>query len=113
MDQTLYILVHVFCVLMLVGGTFQAIAAPSAENRARLVRNTGIFGLLLFVAGFGAFAKGEYESFGWLGVKAVCAIALTMLAPLAFKRPERTGRLTPVLLVVLALALFMVYYKPF
>jgi len=113
MNLLTYTLVHVLCVVLLTGFTFQAIAAPVEANRRRLSITTGVLALLLFVAGFGALAKGEFDNMGWVAVKVLCAVVLASLAPLAFKRPERSGRLIGVAVVVLVLAICMVYLKPF
>jgi len=113
MNPVIYSVVHVLSVMLLVAFTFQAIAAPVEANRKRLSMLTGILVLLVFVAGFGLFAKGEFESLGWVVVKVVCAFVLAALTPMAFKRPERSGRLVSVAVVVLAVAIYMVYFKPF
>jgi uncharacterized membrane protein SirB2 len=113
MNPDIYFVLHVFSAILLVAFTFQAIAAPVEVNRRRLIRNTGILSVLLFVAGMGLLAKGEYENMGWFAVKILCAIVLAGLTPMAFKRPERAGRLTLVAMVVVAVAVSMVYFKPF
>lgn len=113
MNLLTYTLVHVLCVVFLTAFTFQALAAPVEENRRRLVMTTGVLALVLFVAGFGALAKGEFENMGWVVVKVLCALVLAGLAPMAFKRPEAAGRLVAVAVVVVSVALCMVYLKPF
>jgi len=113
MSPLAYYLVHVVCAFLLVGVTFQAFAAPKPENRKRSMMLGGILSLLLLVAGFGLLAKLQLGMPGWIVLKLVAWIGLSALGGLAFRRPDKAGGLAVVAAVLIAVAVYAVYAKPF
>jgi hypothetical protein len=113
MNPQVYSVVHVACAILLVAFTFKAFAAPTPEKRRGILMVTGVLSLLLIVAGFGLLAKLELGFPGWVIVKLVCALVLAALSGLAFRRPGTAGLLQAVAVIVVGVALYMVYFRPF
>ena len=112
MNINLYHFLHVAGLLMLVGGTFYAFAAP-AETRKGVLTVAGAASLLMLASGFGLLAKMYAGHFYlWVIVKLVCWLGLSALAGLAYRRRERTGLLMGIAAALALLALAMVYFKP-
>jgi hypothetical protein len=112
MNPNFYHFLHVAGLLLLVGGTFYAFAAP-AETRKRVLAVTGVASLLMLASGFGLLAK-LYEGhfYLWVVVKLVCWLGLSALAGVAYRRRERTGLLMGIAAALALTALAMVYFKP-
>lgn len=110
----LYVL-HLVGLFFLVGWTFYAFAGPAAETKKRVMMLTGIGALLVVVAGFGILGKHTmtYLTQGWLIVKILCWLALSALPGIAYRRPAARGALAWVAIALVAVAVFMVYRKPF
>jgi len=112
MNLNLYHFLHVAGLLMLVGGTFYAFAAP-AETRRRVLVLTGVASLLMLASGFGLLAQMYAGHFYlWVVVKLVCWLGLSALAGLAYRRRERAGLLMGIAAVLALTAVAMVYFKP-
>ncbi len=109
-----YQLLHILSLVVLTAHTFMALANPAPENRRRTMMITGIAALLLFVSGFGMLAlnKIPYAS-GWVIVKLFCWLGLAALAGVAYRKPQLRGTLSLVALLLTAVAIFMVYFRPF
>lgn len=114
MNPSLLHVVHVFGLAALVGYSFYAFAGPPAETKKRVMMFTGIASLLMLIAG-GAMvtAMGYSWKAGWIWVKLVCWLVLSGLPGMAYRRPEKTGLFITIALVLVLIALYMVYYKPF
>jgi len=112
MSPNFYYILHVVSILVLTAYTFYAFAGP-AETRKRVMMVTGIASLLALIGGFGLQAKLNYGFPGWLIVKMVCWLGLSALAGMGYKRRGAVGTLSVVALVLVVVAVFMVYTKPF
>ena len=112
MTPTFYHIVHVLSILVLTGYTFYAFAAPP-ETRKRVMMVTGIASLLALVGGFGLQAKLAVGWPGWLIVKLVCWLGLSALAGIGYRRRGAAGTLALVAIVLVAVAVILVYTKPF
>lgn len=112
MSPIFYYVLHVISVLVLTAYTFYAFAAP-AETRKRVMMITGIASLLVLVGGFGLQAKLGYGFPGWLIVKMVCWLGLSALAGLGYRKRGAAGTLSVVAVLIVAIAVVMVYTKPF
>lgn len=113
MSPTFYSFLHVLGVLLLTATTFQAFARPDPQRRRATLMRSGIYALVVLVGGFGLLAKLKYGFPGWVVVKLVAWVILSALAGIAFRKPAQTGALTAVAMLVLAAALYAVYFKPF
>ena len=112
MKIDLYHFLHVAGLLLLVGGTFYAFAAP-VESRKRVLAVTGAASLLMLASGFGLLAKlygGHF--YLWVVVKLVCWLGLSALAGVAYRRRDRAGLLMWIAAALALTALAMVYFKP-
>lgn len=112
MDPTLYYVLHVLGAFALIGFTFAAFAVPTPGTRRKSMMLTGIATLVMVVAGFGLAAKLHIGFPGWLIAKIVCWFVLSALSGVAFRRPGAARVLSVLALVVVAVALYCVYYKP-
>jgi len=113
MNQLAYSLLHVLGVILLTAFTFQAFAAPTPANKKRVMMLTGILSLVVLVAGFGLLAKLGYGFPGWIVLKLVCWLGISAMAGIAFRAPAKAGLLTAATVVLLVIALYAVYFKPF
>ena len=112
MSPNFYYILHVLSILVLTAYTFYAFAAP-AETRKRVMMITGIASVLALVGGFGLQAKLNYGFPGWLIVKLVCWLGLSALAGFGYRRRGAAGTLALVAVALIAVAVVMVYLKPF
>lgn len=113
MSPTVYSFLHVSSVLLLVAFVFHALAAPRPENRKPILAITGILSLVAVVAGFGVLAK-LYTGFpGWIWIKVVAWLGISLLAGFAFRRPAAARTLGLAAIVLVLAALWAVYFKPF
>jgi hypothetical protein len=113
MNPLLYSVLHVLSGFLLVALTFQAFAAPRPETRKRVLALSGIAALVMLVAGFGLVAKLNLGFPGWVIVKLLCWLVLAGLAGTAYRRPGSTGALAWLATGLVAIALYMVYLRPF
>lgn len=114
MNPLYYALLHVFSLFVLTAHTFMAFANPAPENRKRALMVTGIASLLVLISGFGLLAKLHNNHFaGWVIVKLVCWLGLSMLAGMAFRRPHLRSQLSLTALVLILTSLVMVYIVRF
>ncbi len=113
MSPTVYYILHVFSLLVLTGYTFYAFAAPS-ETRKKILMITGIASLVMLVSGFGLISKVYANHFsGWMIVKMVCWLGLSALAGIGYRRREKAKVFASVAVALVAVAVYMVYAKPF
>lgn len=114
MSPSFYHVIHVFSLAALVGYSFYAFAAPAPETKKRVMIMTGIAGLLMLVAGFGLIKTMGYSMHsGWIWVKVACWLGLMALPGMAYRKREKAGLFIVIALVLVLIAVFMVYYKPF
>lgn len=111
----IYQVLHVLSLLVITAQTFMALAHPAPENRRRTLTITGIATLIMFVSGFGMLTinKIPFGATPWIWVKTACWLGLSAMAGIAYRRPEARAMLSFVTLVILAVAVFMVYVRPF
>lgn len=111
----IYQLLHVLSLLVITAQTFMAFANPAPENRKRTMMITGIAALIMFISGFGMLTinKIPFGATPWIWVKTVCWLALAAMAGIAYRKPEKRATLSYVTLLILAVAVFMVYVRPF
>lgn len=104
---------HVAGMLLLTGYTFYAFAAP-AETRKRVMMITGIATLVVLLTGVRMWqALYQFAPLGWVIVKGLCWLGFSALAGLAYRKRDKAGALMTVGALLLAIAVAMVYYKPF
>jgi len=109
--HSLHIL-HVLAVLVLIGTTFFACAAP-ADTRKRVLMWSGIASLLVLLTGLRLW-QGVYGMAGvWAIVKLICWLGISAFAGVAYRRREKAKLWIALTLALAALALVMVYVKPF
>ena len=113
MNPVFYSVLHVLAAFVLVGYTFAAFAAPAPEKRGRVMMMTGIAALVMLVSGMGLQAKMHVGWPAWLLVKMVCWLALATLSGIAFRSPSAAGKYSLFALVLIAVAVYCVYVKPF
>lgn len=108
-----YQLLHILSLIVLTAHTFMAFANPAPENKKRTMMITGIAALLMFVSGFGMLTvlKVPFVT-GWVIVKLVCWLGFAALAGMAYRKPDCREMLSKIGLVLLAVAIFMVYFRP-
>jgi hypothetical protein len=105
-------IIHVFSVLGMAGAVFYA-TAGAAETRKKVLMWSGIASLLALATG-ARMAFGIYHGMpGWVWVKLICWLALSAFVGVAYKRREKAGLWVWLTLIFAALALVMVYTRPF
>ena len=112
LSPAFYHILHVVSILVLTGYTFYAFAA-APETRKKVMIITGVASLLVLVGGFGLQAKLAVGWPGWLVVKLLCWLGLSALAGLGYRRRGAAGTFALVAVVLVAVAVVMVYTKPF
>lgn len=104
--------VHLLSLLGMVGAIFYA-CAGAPETRRKALMWSGIATLLVVATGI-RMTMGIYHGMpGWIWVKVVCWLGLAGLVGPAYKRRGKAGAFIVVALVLAAIALVMVYAKPF
>jgi hypothetical protein len=110
MNPQVYYVLHVVSVLLLTGFTFQAFAHPVPERRSKILKLTGILGVIVLVAGFGLIAKlGHSYTEPWIIMKFVAWLGMSATAGMAFRKPEKAGFLTLFTSFWIILAVVAVY----
>ncbi len=112
MSPIFYQILHVSSLIVLLGYTFYAFAAP-AETRKKVLMITGVASLLMLVSGIGLLHKLQLGFPGWAMAKLVAWLGLSALAGVAFKRRAQANVLMMVGFVLAIGAVTMVYLKPF
>jgi hypothetical protein len=112
MSITTYLILHLSSVIVLLGYTFYAFAAP-AETRKRVLMITGIAALLVIVSGFGMLARLHLGFPGWAIVKFVCLLGLASIAGIAYRRRAMADLFMMVAFALAITAVAMVYVRPF
>lgn len=110
-NNALHVL-HVLSAIALVGTTFFAFAG-APEARKRTLMWSGIASVLALLTGVRMWQALYHFSGGWVIVKLVCWIGLSALTGIAYKRRGAAGLLGVITVALAAVALYMVYFRPF
>jgi len=113
MSPQIYHVLHVLGLLLLAGFTFSAFAAPTPDRRKKSAMLTGILSAVVLISGFGLQAKLGTGWPGWLIVKLVCFLVVAAMAGRVFKMPSAAGTMRMAAIVLFAVAVAMVYIRPF
>jgi len=111
MSLPFYHILHLCSLVVLLGYTFYAFAAPP-ETRKRVLMFSGIAGLVMLVSGIGMLHKLNLGFPVWAIVKLVCWLGLGAIGGLAYRRRNQTGVLMVVAFSLAVIAIFMVDLKP-
>jgi len=105
--------IHLVALAILTGYTFHAFAAP-AETRKQTLMITGIAALLMLVSGMALMTKIGYEwkVNAWVWIKLICWLGLAAVSAIAYRRRTLVPKLKLATLALIAVALYMVVYKP-
>lgn len=112
MSITTYLILHLSSVIVLLGYTFYAFAAP-AETRKRVLMITGIAALLVIVSGFGMLARLHLGFPGWAIVKLACLVGLASISGIAYRKRAMADLFMIVAFALAITAVAMVYVRPF
>ncbi len=105
-------LLHVLAAIAAVGTIFYA-CAGAPEKRKKTMMWSGISGLLLLLTGIRMW-QALYDFDGkWAIVKIVCWLGLGALTGIAYRKQENASLWIRLSLGLVALALAMVYVRPF
>jgi hypothetical protein len=107
-----YHVLHLSSIIVLLGYTFYAFAAP-AETRGRVLMITGIAAVLVIVTGFGLLHRMHLGVPGWAIVKLVCLLGLASITGIAYRRRAQADLFMIVAFVLAITAVAMVYVRPF
>ncbi len=112
MNLATYHVLHLSSIIVLVGYTFYAFAAP-AETRKRVVMITGVAALLTLISGFAMLGKLHLGFPGWVAVKLVCWLGLSVMVSFAYRRRAQADAFMLIALVLAITAVAMVFVRPF
>ena len=114
MSIQVYHFLHVFSVFLLLRFTFKAFAAPRPELKSRTMMVTGILSLVVVVAGFGLLSKLGYSFLsGWVIIKFVAWLGIAAMGGIVFRQPSKAGIFGLIVTVLVGVAVYAVYFKPF
>ena len=112
MNLATYHVLHLSSIIVLVGYTFYAFAAP-AETRKRVVMITGVAALLTLISGFAMLGKLHLGFPGWVAVKLVYWLGLSVMVSFAYRRRAQADAFMLIALVLAITAVAMVFVRPF
>jgi hypothetical protein len=112
MSITTYLILHLASIIVLLGYTFYAFAAP-AETRKRVLMITGIAALLVLVSGWGMRERMHLGFPGWIIVKLVCWLGLSSIAGIAYRKRAMADLFMMIAFLLAITAVAMVYVRPF
>ena len=112
MTLTTYLVLHLSSIIVLLGYTFYAFAAP-AETRGRVLMITGIAAVLILVTGIGMLHKQHLGFPAWAAVKLVCWLGLSAMAGIGYRRRAQADLFMIVAFVLAITAVAMVFVRPF
>jgi uncharacterized membrane protein SirB2 len=115
MDRLAYYhLLHLFSLFVLTAHTFMAFGNPDPVNRKRTMMITGIASLFVLISGFGMLTLLKIPfSTGWVIVKLVCWLGVSSVAGIVYRRAQLRETLSLVTLLLILIAVYMVYFRPF
>jgi len=112
MSLTTLLVVHLSSIIVLLGYTFYAFAAP-AETRKRVLMITGIATLVVLMTGGAMLGKLRLGFPGWALVKLACLIGLGCMAGIAYRKRAQADTYMLIAVVLAITAVAMVYVRPF
>jgi hypothetical protein len=112
MNLTTLHVIHLSSIIVLLGYTFYAFAAP-AETRKRVLMITGTAAILILITGFAMQGKMHLGFPGWMVVKIVCWLGLSMIASMGYRRRAQADLFMITALVLAITAVAMVFVRPF
>ena len=112
MSLNTYLVLHLSSIIVLLGYTFYAFAAPS-ETRKRVMMITGVATLLVLVSGFGMLHRLQLGFPGWAIVKLVCWLGLSAMGGFAYRRRAQADLFMLITFALAITAVAMVYVRPF
>lgn len=105
-------ILHVLSVLIMGASVFYAVAG-APETRKTALKWSGIASLVVLLTGFRMW-QALYQFSGlWAVIKIVCWLGLSAFVGLAYKRRAQARLWITLTVVLFAVALVMVYVKPF
>ena len=118
MSPQFYQILHVGSVLFLIATIFAIFAGAPESKRKGLSILVGVLTLLVLVAGFGAATKAlqlpsPVQWPVWLWGKVVCWLGIAAIGGMAFKKRSNPAPFIAAIVILVLLALFFVYVKPF
>lgn len=112
MSLPTYHVLHLSSIIVLLGYTFYAFAAPQ-ETRKRVLMITGIAALLVVVSGFGMLHRLHLGFPHWAAVKLVCWLGISAMAGIAYRRRAQADLFMLIVFALAITAVAMVYVRPF
>ena len=115
MPIPVYHVLHVTAIILMAAITFQSCADPDESKKRKRMMLGGIAAFIAFVAGFGLLAK-SVPAIGWPGwviVKLVCLLGIAALSGAVYRSPSKGGTFSLITAVLVAVAVYCVYYRPF
>lgn len=112
MSLTALIITHLGAIIVLLGYTFYAFAAP-AETRKRVLMITGIATLVVLLTGGAMLGKMHLGFPGWAIVKFACLIGISVITGIAYRRRAQADTFMMLAFALAILAVIMVYVRPF
>ena len=115
MPIPVYHVLHVTAIILMTAITFQSCADPDEGKKRKRMMLGGIAAFIAFVAGFGLLAKAE-PAIGWPGwviVKLICLLGIAALSGAVYRSPSKGGTFSLITAVLVAVAVYCVYYRPF
>lgn len=114
MNPLYYRIIHVLSVLLLFSLTFSAFANPIPARKRKLLIGSGIAAIVALIAAFGIIARDYHNHLeGWMYVKFAVWLAVSALGGIVFRRPQKAGLFAWITAVLAAIAIYMVYARPF
>jgi hypothetical protein len=111
-NMTTYLVIHLSAIIVLLGYTFYAFAAPQ-ETRRRVLAITGIAALVVIVTGFGMLHRLRLGTPAWALVKFGCLLGLAAISGIAYRRRAQADAFMLIALALAVTAVVMVYVRPF
>lgn len=111
-EHNALLIIHLFSIIVMVACIFYA-AAGAPETKKKVMMWSGIATLLAVLTGVRMWQALYGFHMGWPIVKLVCWLGLAAFAGIAYRRREKAGLWITLSLVLSAVALVMVYVRPF
>ena len=112
MEPSHYYALHVAGAILLVAWTAQALAAPTKENKGRLITLTGVASLVTLAAGFGLMHTLGHEFTTWIFIKIGAWLAITVVAATIFRFTGLSYLYRVLVLAAIGAAVWAVYFRP-
>lgn len=112
MKLAIYQFLHVSSMVFLAALVFQSLANPDPARKRTAMIWMGTCALVMLVAGFGMTAVMKVGFPWWVAVKVGCWAGLMAVGSLAFRMPQKVAALRMVAILLIAVAVGTVYFKP-